>query len=96
MRAGLWPSERVWNSRFVLTERHYPSRRAVGVPILVLSPYNATMRFFNTAGPVNPQKHYCLPPLARLNVEELLGLIRQEKYFVLHAPRQTGKTSALR
>lgn len=54
------------------------------------------MRFFNTAGPVNPQKHYCLPPLARLNVEELLGLIRQEKYFVLHAPRQTGKTSALR
>ncbi|MBM4255559.1 MAG: ATP-binding protein [Deltaproteobacteria bacterium] len=53
------------------------------------------MRFFNTAGPVNPQKHYCLPPLARLNLEELLGLIRQEKYFVLHAPRQTGKTSAL-
>ncbi|MSQ48499.1 MAG: ATP-binding protein [Deltaproteobacteria bacterium] len=53
------------------------------------------MRFFNTAGPVNPQKHYCLPPLARLNVEELLGLIHQEKYFVLHAPRQTGKTSAL-
>jgi hypothetical protein len=31
------------------------------------------MRFFNTAGPVNPKDHYCLPPLARLNLEELLG-----------------------
>lgn len=53
------------------------------------------MRFFNTAGPVNPEKHYCLPPLARLNLEDLLSLIGQEKYFVLHAPRQTGKTSCL-
>ena len=25
----------------------------------------------------------------------MLGLIRDKKYFVLHAPRQTGKTSAL-
>ena len=23
------------------------------------------MRFFNTAGPVNPRKHCCLPPLER-------------------------------
>jgi hypothetical protein len=53
------------------------------------------MRFFNTAGPVNCEKHYCLPPLTRLNLDEILRLIHQEKYFVLHAPRQTGKTSAL-
>jgi hypothetical protein len=53
------------------------------------------MRFFNTAGPVNPQDHYCLPPLERLDADELLLLIQQKKYFVLHAPRQTGKTSAL-
>ena len=53
------------------------------------------MRFFNTAGPINAAMHYHLPPLARLDVEELLLLIRQRKYFVLHAPRQTGKTSAL-
>lgn len=53
------------------------------------------MRFFNTAGPVNPNDHYCLPPLARLNLDELLMLIQQKKYFVLYAPRQTGKTSAL-
>ena len=53
------------------------------------------MRFFNTAGPVDPEMHYCVPPLERLEVDEFLLLIRQRKYFVLHAPRQTGKTSAL-
>ena len=53
------------------------------------------MRFFNTAGPVVPELHYCVPPLERLDSDKLLLLIRQHKYFVLHAPRQTGKTSAL-
>ena len=53
------------------------------------------MRFFNTAGPVNSVDHYCLPPLSRFNLGEVLSLIAQKKYFVLHAPRQTGKTSCL-
>ncbi len=53
------------------------------------------MRFFNTAGPVKPDLHYCLPPLSRLDLEDVLLLIQQQKYFVLHAPRQTGKTSLL-
>jgi hypothetical protein len=53
------------------------------------------MRFFNTAGPVNCTDHYCLPPLERFDLAEILSLIEQKKYFVLHAPRQTGKTSAL-
>ena len=53
------------------------------------------MRFFNTAGPIKPAKHYCIAPLDRLNLAEVLALVRDEKYFVLHAPRQTGKTSAL-
>ena len=53
------------------------------------------MRFFNTAGPVRPEDHYRVPPLARLDLEEILRLIRQKMYFVLHAPRQTGKTTAL-
>ena len=53
------------------------------------------IKFFNTAGPVNPQDHYTLPPLSRLDLDELLLLIEQKKYFVLHAPRQTGKTSLL-
>jgi hypothetical protein len=53
------------------------------------------MRFFNTAGPVDCGRHYCLPPLGRFDLDEILLLIQQQKYFVLHAPRQTGKTSSL-
>ena len=53
------------------------------------------MRFFNTAGPIKPSLHYCIPPLQRLDMDEVLTLVQNEKYFVLHAPRQTGKTSAL-
>ena len=53
------------------------------------------MRRFNTAGPVRPALHYHIPPLNRINLQEVLELIRGEQYFVLHAPRQTGKTSAL-
>ena len=53
------------------------------------------MRFFNTTGPVNPADHYCIPPLERFDLDEVLALVRTKKYFVLHAPRQTGKTSAL-
>ena len=51
--------------------------------------------FFNTAGPVRCDEHYCLSPLDRLDQAEILSLIEQKKYFVLHAPRQTGKTSSL-
>ena len=57
--------------------------------------HNQPMRFFNTEGPVRPDDHYGIPPLERMDVEELLGLIHGKRYFVLHAPRQTGKTSAL-
>ena len=53
------------------------------------------MRFFNTEGPVRAEDHYAIPPLKRGNVGEILQLIRDKRYFVLHAPRQTGKTSAL-
>ena len=53
------------------------------------------MRDFNTAGPVRPEDHYCVPPLDRINLDEVLSLVRGKRYFVLHAPRQTGKTSAL-
>ena len=53
------------------------------------------MRFFNTTGPVVAADHYCIPPLSRLDLDAILGLVRDKRYFVLHAPRQTGKTSAL-
>ena len=42
------------------------------------------MRFFNTTGPVVPADHYCTPPLSRLNLDEVLGLVRDKRYFVLH------------
>ncbi len=53
------------------------------------------MKFFNTAGPVETEEHYAIPPLERFDHPEFLRLIEQKRYFVLHAPRQTGKTSAL-
>ena len=53
------------------------------------------MRFFNTSGPVVAEDHYCIPPLERINLSQVRRLIRDKRYFVLHAPRQTGKTSAL-
>lgn len=52
-------------------------------------------KFFNTAGPIQPDIHYNVEPLSRLDLEEVEQLIYQRKYFVLHAPRQTGKTSCL-
>ena len=53
------------------------------------------MHFFNTEGPVVAREHYCIPPLERLNLARVLRFIQAKKYFSLHAPRQTGKTSAL-
>ncbi len=53
------------------------------------------MRFFNTEGEVIPEEHYCIPPLERVDLDEILTLIDREKYFILRAPRQTGKTSVL-
>ena len=53
------------------------------------------MRFFNTAGPIKPDMHYNVPPLERLDFDEVMLMIEQQRYFVMHAPRQTGKTSAL-
>ncbi len=62
------------------------------------APCDATLtivRTFNTEGPVVAADHYQIPPLERIDLDEVLGLVRDKKYFVLHAPRQTGKTSAL-
>ena len=53
------------------------------------------MRFFNTEGPIVSEDHYFIPPLDRVDMGGVLTLIRRKKYFVLHAPRQTGKTSPL-
>lgn len=52
-------------------------------------------RYFNTAGPNRPEFEYTVDPLGRFDLDEILSLIGQGKYFVLHAPRQTGKTSCM-
>ena len=54
------------------------------------------VRKFKTSGPVVAAKHYCIPPLERIDLEYVLGLIHEAEYFILHTPRQTGKTSALK
>ena len=35
---------------------------------------------------MRPTEHYCIPPLSRMNQGELLTLIGNKRYFVLHAP----------
>ena len=50
-------------------------------------------KWFNTAGPCQADIHYMLSPTARL--PELCRLIDQRNYFVIHAPRQVGKTTAM-
>jgi hypothetical protein len=50
-------------------------------------------RWFNTAGPCRPEDHYMLSPIARLPQVE--RLVSQKSYFVIHAPRQIGKTTAI-
>ena len=51
-------------------------------------------RFFNIAGPCVAADHYMLPATERL--PEVIGMIRRKLYFVIHAPRQSGKTTALK
>ena len=50
-------------------------------------------RIFNVAGPCIPGEHYMLG--ARERCGELLDLIESKQFFVIHAARQTGKTTLL-
>ena len=49
---------------------------------------------FNIAGPCFPDEHYMLPALERL--PGIMRIVEQRSYFVLHAARQSGKTTALK
>ena len=53
------------------------------------------MKKFNTAGPSVAGRHFMIDPLHRIDIESIEGLIEDQRYFVLHAPRQTGKTTCL-
>lgn len=53
-----------------------------------------SVKAFNTGGPCVPQKHYMLSPEPRLPAAR--RCVEDDLYFILHAPRQTGKTTTLR
>jgi hypothetical protein len=52
-----------------------------------------TSKSFNTTGPCRPSEHYILPVLPRL--PGVMEMIEGKYYFVIHAPRQSGKTTFL-
>ena len=56
--------------------------------------YPPIPKYFNTTGPCEEHQHYMVPPLPR--VPEAPGIVAMGGYFVLHAPRQSGKTTFLR
>jgi len=51
-------------------------------------------KYFNIAGPCNSSEHYMLDPLRGIS-KELMALIDSKQYFVIHASRQSGKTTLL-
>jgi len=51
-------------------------------------------KFFNASGPCNAEKHYMVEIDSR--IQRIHTLIDTERYFILHAPRQTGKTTCMR
>ncbi len=51
------------------------------------------MRFFNTEGPVNCADHYCLPPLSRLDMEDVLALTGLSRpTFARQFKKHSGRT----
>ena len=53
------------------------------------------MKKFNNAGPSIDGDHFMIDPLHRIDVDSIESLVDEKRYFVLHAPRQTGKTTCL-
>ncbi len=52
------------------------------------------MKSFNISGPCDPELHYMVPAESR--TPDLRGYLQRRSYLVVHAPRQSGKTTALR
>jgi DNA polymerase III delta prime subunit len=51
-------------------------------------------RFFNTTGLCKAEDHYMVDPFRNM-YDNILDLIDSKQYFLIHAPRQTGKTTFL-
>src|SRR5204863_5417842 len=54
---------------------------------------NTNYKSFCITGPIDPDFHYFVPH--RLDRDDLYRLIQNREYFVLYAPRQSGKTTAI-
>lgn len=52
------------------------------------------MRYFNTGGVCEPDRHYMLP--AEPRIPGARAYVDRWEYFIVHAPRQTGKTTTIR
>jgi hypothetical protein len=48
-------------------------------------------KFFNIAGNCVPKEHYMLPVLP--HISDIDDIVERKYYFILHAPRQSGKTT---
>lgn len=73
--------------------KKYHDLQALLVFLLERYPVIMHEKFFNTEGPIDSEDHYYLPQ--RLSLASILQLIARKKYFILHAPRQTGKTTSI-
>jgi len=51
-------------------------------------------RYFNTTGFCRPDWHYMVDPNMEI-INEINRLIQNNQYFIIHAPRQSGKTTLL-
>ncbi len=51
-------------------------------------------KYFNTTGVCKPEMHYIVNPLRGLK-KKIYQLIENKQYFLIHASRQTGKTTLL-
>jgi predicted AAA+ superfamily ATPase len=51
-------------------------------------------RFFNTTGLCKVEDHYIVEPFRNI-YDNILNLIHSKQYFLIHALRQTGKTTFL-
>ena len=49
------------------------------------------MKIFSTYGPVNPKEHYVVSRTDELT--DFINRVKQGRYIVIFAPRQTGKTT---
>jgi type II secretory pathway predicted ATPase ExeA len=76
----------------LLNEAYYDED--YGVKLDLPSGMDMMMRHFNIAGPCNREQHYMIEASSRLSGVE--RLIDMNQYFVIHAARQSGKTTYLR